>query len=160
MFVVPGVVQRGSSTKQLAETVDIFPTLAELAGLPAPNGPQKIDGVSLVPVLKDPASRVRDHAFHAYPRSRLGRAIRTERYRLVEWKRPGDNPDSAEFELYDYVDDPLERRNVAAARPEVVALLSQILARYPEAVDRSGKRVAADRRPMPSSDQKLVRRLP
>jgi iduronate 2-sulfatase len=160
VFVVPGVVQRGSSTKQLAETVDIFPTLAELAGLPAPNGPQKIDGVSLVPVLKDPASRVRDHAFHAYPRSRLGRAIRTERYRLVEWKRPGDNPDSAEFELYDYVDDPLERRNVAAARPEVVALLSQILARYPEAVDRSGKRVAADRRPMPSSDQKLVRRLP
>jgi len=62
--------------------VDIYPTLAELAGLQPPGGPQPINGVSLVPVLKDPAVRVRDHAYHAYPRKKLGRAIRTERYRF------------------------------------------------------------------------------
>ncbi|HCP38336.1 MAG TPA: iduronate-2-sulfatase, partial [Verrucomicrobiales bacterium] len=48
----PGLTIPGSSTKQLAETVDIYPTLAELAGLMRPQGPQPIDGVSLFPVLK------------------------------------------------------------------------------------------------------------
>jgi iduronate 2-sulfatase len=58
----PGVANPGSSTRQVAETVDIYPTLADLAGLPKPTGPQPIDGVSLVPVLKDPDARVDDHA--------------------------------------------------------------------------------------------------
>ena len=68
--------------KQLAETVDIYPTLTELAGLPKPVVPQPIDGLSLVPVLKDPSVRIRDCATHAFPRGegRIGRAIRTERF--------------------------------------------------------------------------------
>ncbi len=133
-IVAPGIARAGSATKQLAETVDIFLTLAELAGLPAPRGPQPIDGLSLVPVLRDPAARVRDHATHCYPRGeRLGRAIRTERHRLVEWKRAGASTDTAEFELYDYEADPLETKNLAAEQPEIVAQLRAILARYPEA---------------------------
>ena len=133
LFVAPGVAKPGSSTRQLAESVDIFPTLAELAGLPAPVGPQPMDGVSLVPVLKDPSVRVRDHAFHAYPKAKIGRAIRTERYRLVEWKKPGAPADTAEFELYDYEADPLETKNLAAEQPDVVKQLRAILAKYPEA---------------------------
>ncbi|MCP5519928.1 MAG: sulfatase [Verrucomicrobiales bacterium] len=134
VFVAPGIARPGSSTRQLAETVDIFPTLAELAGLPPPTGPQPIDGTSLVPVLRDPTARVRDHAYHAYPRgNRMGRAIRTGRYRMVEWKPIGAPADAAEFELYDYQDDPLETRNLADARPEVLAELRTILARHPEA---------------------------
>ena len=54
--------QPGSTTRQLAETVDVFPTPAELTGLPAPDGPQPIDGLSLGPVLRDPATTIRDHA--------------------------------------------------------------------------------------------------
>ena len=84
LVVAPGVTQPNTSTKQLAESVDLFPTLAEIAGLPKPDGPQPIDGVSLAPILKNHEARVRDHAFHAYPKRKLGRAIRTERYRLVE----------------------------------------------------------------------------
>jgi iduronate 2-sulfatase len=134
VIVAPGVTRPGTFTRQPAESVDVFPTLAELAGLPRPDGPQPIDGVSLVPVLRDPAARVRDHAYHCYPRDgRMGRAIRTEQHRLVEWKRPGAAPESAEFELYDYAADPAERRNLAAAQPEVVARLRAILARHPEA---------------------------
>ena len=134
LFVAPGVTRPGSATDQLAETVDIFPTLAELAGLPAPQGPQPIDGLSLVPVLRDPSKRVRDHAYHCYPRGqRMGRAIRTERYRLVEWKRIGAPKDTAEFELYDYLRDPLERKNLAATQPTVLAELRSVLARHPEA---------------------------
>ena len=136
----PGVTKAGSSTKQPAESVDLFPTLAELAGLPAPKGPQPIDGVSLVPVLKDPTARVRDHAYHVYPRRKLGRAIRTERYRLVQWLEFHGAEDDAEYELYDYQTDPLETKNLAPEKPEVVARLKKILSAYPPAIDRNGKR--------------------
>lgn len=135
LIAAPGVARPGSVTRQLAETVDLFPTLAELAGLPAPRGPQPIDGLSLVPVLRDPAKTVRDHAYHCFPRGeRIGRAIRTERYRLVEWKVPGAAPDTADLELYDYQADPGETRNLAGDKPEIVAELRAVLARHPEAV--------------------------
>ena len=141
LIAAPGVTRPGSSTKQLAESVDLFPTLAELAGLPAPTVPQPIDGVSLVPVLKNPEARVRDHAYHAYPKQKLGRAIRTERYRLVEW-RPSNNPTApAVYELYDYQTDPLETRNLAADHPDVIKTLKQKLANYPRPRPRNQRPV-------------------
>ncbi len=134
-LIAPGVTQPGAATKQLTESVDLYPTLAALAGLPAPGGSPRIDGQSLVPVLRDPAARVRDHAFHAFPKARLGRAIRTDRYRMVQWKQ-ADEPDSAAaYELYDYESDPLESRNLAADQPETLAALKAILARHPAPVD-------------------------
>ena len=63
----------------------------------------------------------------------IGRAIRTERHRLVEWKKIGEPAATAELELYDYEADPLERKNFAATQPEVVAKLQAMLARHPEA---------------------------
>jgi iduronate 2-sulfatase len=138
VIVAPGVAKPGMSTKQPTETVDIYPTLVELAGLPKPDVPQKMDGVSLVPVLRDPDARVRDHAYHAFPRQRdgqpiIGRSIRTERYRLVEWKKPGAPSSTADLELYDYESDPEETRNVADSNPAVVRQLQEILTRHPEA---------------------------
>ena len=134
IIAAPGFTTPGSNTRQLAESVDVFPTLAELAGLPAPAGPQPRDGISLVPVLKNPAARVRDHAYHCFPKQLMGRAIRTERYRLVEWKKPGAPPESALLELYDYETDPLETRNHAADQPQVVKELRAMLERHGEAV--------------------------
>src|SRR3546814_16147033 len=66
IFAGPGIV-KGRAADQLAETVDIYPTLAALAALPAPTGPQPIDGTQLAPVPHDPAARVRGHAYHPYP---------------------------------------------------------------------------------------------
>ena len=134
LVVAPGVGKPGT-TKQLAETVDIYPTLVELAGLPKAEGPQPMDGTSLVPVLKDPAARVRDHAYHCYPRGedRIGRAIRTARYRMVEWKKPGEPADKADIELYDYQGEQPESKNLADSQPEVVKELRAILAKHPEA---------------------------
>jgi iduronate 2-sulfatase len=130
----PGVAS--STTDALAETVDLYPTLAELAGLPRPAGPQPIDGVSLVSVLRDPKTRTRDHVYHAFPRpeNQLGRAIRTDRYRLVEWKVFGESSDAAVFELYDYEEDPQETRNLATERPDVVKLLRNVLDQHPQAI--------------------------
>jgi len=143
LISAPGVTRPGSATLQPAESVDIFPTLAELAGLPMPKGPQPIDGVSLVPVLRDGRARVRDHAYHAYPKGKMGRAIRTERYRLVEWRNPGDSRATALYELYDYDSDPHETQNHAAAKPEVVERLSKILSAYPEARPKGGRQRAS-----------------
>ncbi len=135
IFVAPGIARPGSGTGAFAETVDIYPTLVELAGLPAPQVPQGLDGKSLVPVLKDPKASVRDHAYHAFNRGpRLGRAIRTERYRMIEWKVPGAVESSAEYELYDYKADALEKKNIASSHPEVLSQIKAILAKHPEAV--------------------------
>ena len=138
IIVAPGLAKPGSVTSQLAETVDIFPTLSELAGLPASKGPQPIDGVSLVPVLKNPNARVRDHAFHAYPRGKkLGRAIRTQRYRLVEWKNHSGSKAEVEYELYDYKTDPWETQNHHAAKPRIAEKLKKILSKHPSPKTRS-----------------------
>jgi iduronate 2-sulfatase len=135
-IIAPGM--KPGAARGFVETVDIFPTLADLAGLPKPAGPQPIDGLSLVPVLKDPTGTVRDHAYHCFPRGadRLGRAIRSDRYRLVEWKKPGAPADTAELELYDYQVAAPESENLAGKQPEVVKELRAILARHPEAEPR------------------------
>ncbi len=135
LVAAPGA-KAGAKTAAFAESVDLYPTLCELAGLPVPGG---LDGRSLAATLRDPSVATKDHIIHVYPRNApgkgpvIGRAIRTERYRMVEWKAPGAAPESADIELYDYESDPLERKNVAAARPEIVAKLRLILAKHPEA---------------------------
>lgn len=126
----------GSKTQAIVESVDIYPSLAELAGIPAPEG---VDGSSFAAVVKNPATSHRDHAIHVYPRSGqggralLGRAIRTATHRLVEWKTPGQSADTAVIELYDYSADPLEKKNAAPEQPEMVKLMRQILDQHPEA---------------------------
>ncbi len=130
-------IKPGSSTGQLASTVDIYPTLAELAGLPAPTGPQPIDGLSLKPVLQNPEVRIRDHITHCYPRQgHFGWAIRNNRYRLVQWGDP-NKPEECEYELYDYQADPVEKINIAEQHPEIVAQMRQKFALYPEPVVRN-----------------------
>lgn len=134
----PGLSKVGVKTGALAETVDIYPTLCELAGLPAPKG---LDGTSFVAALKDPSAKTKEAVFHVYPRKNMiGRAVRSGHYRLIEWKVIGASPETAILELYDYEKDPLETRNLAKDKPEVVAHLRAILAKQPEAKPQIGAR--------------------
>ncbi|MCB1120568.1 MAG: sulfatase [Verrucomicrobiae bacterium] len=127
----PGVTKPGSVTKQLAETVDIYPTLASLAGLPAPETSQPIDGMDLTPVLKDGRKRIREYAYHSFPKGgRIGRAIRNDRYRMVEW---ADEAGDVVYELYDYKEDPLEKVNIADSNPAVLKKMQALLAHEPQA---------------------------
>lgn len=135
IVAAPGVMTPGTRARTaLVETVDIYPTLAELAGLPVPQVPQGIEGRSFVRALRQSSFGTKKHVFHVYPRGeRIGRAVRTVRHRLVEWKVPGAAADTADLELYDYETDPLETKNLVAAQPEVVARMRALLAELPEA---------------------------
>ena len=100
---VPGRGTPGSRSRALVELVDLYPTLAELCGLAAPTN---LEATSFAPLLDDPARAWKRGAFHLYPRgvpgvgSVTGRAVRTDRFRLVEWT--GDDSDFLVRELYDF----------------------------------------------------------
>ncbi len=111
MISVPGQKKRGSKTDALVEFVDIFPTLAELAGLTRPDG---LEGKSFVPLLSKPSQPWKKAAFSQYPRPNnlMGYAMRTDRYRYVEWINR-DTKAVAGRELYDHKNDPDENINIA-----------------------------------------------
>jgi uncharacterized sulfatase len=101
-----GVGARGSACRRTVESVDVYPTLAELCGLPPPNN---LQGVSLRPLLDNPRAEWTRPAFTQVVRpKRTGYSVRTERWRYTEWR--GDAP---ACELYDYESDPGELKNLA-----------------------------------------------
>lgn len=119
MFTGPGVA-RGKKDHTPVELVDLFPTVFELANVPAS---QQQQGKSLVPLLDNDKSTTLDapYAFHQYRRNkRMGYSIRTGQYRYTEWHdnnyRSTMNYDEKNIiatELYDYKNDPLETKNFA-----------------------------------------------
>lgn len=116
-------------SSSLVESVDLYPTLCKLAGLPVPSG---LDGASFDQLLENPNAPTKDFILHAYPRgARIGSAVRTARYRLVEWKFPREDRSKSVYELYDYVEDPGENKNLINDKPEVAAQLKAILAKQP-----------------------------
>ena len=130
---VPGITKEKRSTEQFMETVDIYPTLVDLAGLAPPIGIQKLDGISLKPVLENPTKVTKDHAYHAYKKKGyIGEAIRNKRYRMVRWTNSKDLDDVV-YELYDYDEDPLETKNIAKEHKKIVKAMEDILNQYPRA---------------------------
>jgi len=118
---VPGMPAPGIPTDGLVEAIDLYPTLAELAGLTSPDD---LTGTSFVPLLEGPNHPGKDGAFGYW----IGRrTLRTARYRLTRYDE-GD----PRIGLFDHVTDPYETTNVAAAHPAVVArLLLQLEANQP-----------------------------
>jgi iduronate 2-sulfatase len=83
----------------------------------------------------------------------IGRAVRDERYRLVEWKKPGADVSTAEYELYDYQADPGETKNLAKSQAELVKTLAARLQAMPEAKPQLKAAAAADAPKRPAAGQ-------
>lgn len=108
IVVAPGAKGNGKPSKALAELVDLYLTLADLCGLPAP---KYLDGKSLKPVLEDPSATVKDAAFTQIRRGSDydGYSIRTARWRYTLWD---DGRRGAQ--LFDLEADSHEAQNLAA----------------------------------------------
>ncbi len=91
----------------LAEQVDIYPTLCDLAGLPRP---RQLQGRSLKPMLDDPTAKGRQVAISTMvaPHTKLtGHSVRTDAFRYITWEQNGGEL------LYDLRTDPDELHNLA-----------------------------------------------
>lgn len=115
MIRPPNINRPGTISNALVETVDIFPTLIELCGLPKPTG---LDGTSLVPQINDPNSPTEKPALGFYNRGQ--RTIRTDRWRLIVHP-PTAERDEPAYELFELGESRIDQENVAALHPEIIA---------------------------------------
>ncbi len=115
----PSMKTAGKTTPALVELVDLFPTLTELCGQKTPAG---LDGVSLAPILADPAKTIKSAAFTQHPRpayydrtekgvpDAMGYSVRTAKGRYTEW-RDWETGKLLAAEYYDHSRDPNELTN-------------------------------------------------
>lgn len=106
---VPGMRSAGASTNSLIESLDLYPTLAELCGT---TPPPILSGVSQTKVLDDPNTKARDSALTQH---HDGYTLRTDRYRYTAWGHEGGDG----VELYDHMSDPVEMDNLANRKAQV-----------------------------------------
>ena len=134
----PGVGKGGMKTGAISELIDIFPTLTDLCSVPLP---PKLDGTSLVPVLKNDSASVKSAALTQHPRPALywgggpqalpqvmGYGLFTDRWSYHEW-REFKTGHVVGQELYDEQTDPLEMVNLAGtveAAAQIPALAEQL----------------------------------
>lgn len=112
------------TTKSLAELVDVYPTLCELAGLPKPN---HLQGKSLTPVLTDPTVEVKKVAMSQYPRGKplegdrtkrsiMGYSVTDGRYRFTRWQSYKNPEKVIDRELYDHSSGRIATKNLAGSK--------------------------------------------
>jgi arylsulfatase A-like enzyme len=128
----PGVTA-GAKCGRPAELLDLYPTLADLCGLPTKDG---LDGISLVPQLRDAAARRDRPAVTTHNPG--NHAVRSERWRYVRYA------DGSE-ELYDRAADPHEWTNLAGEAKH--AAVKKELAKWLPATDAA---------PVPGSAGRLL----
>ena len=121
----------GQKCEAPVEFIDVYPTLAELCGLPSPT---KIDGTSLKRFIDDPRSPATDVAISQYPRKDpasgtevMGYSIRDPRWRAIFW-RDRNGSKIVATELYDEQNDPTE--TVSLAQKEEHRELLESLAKH------------------------------
>ncbi len=131
LISVPGSKTAGKKCEAPVEFVDVYPTLADVCGLPIPSG---LGGSSLKTFIENPAARATDVAISQYPRSApegpvMGYSIRNERYRATFWRERNGSKIVA-TELYDEQADPTETISLAD-KPEHAALIESLAKHLP-----------------------------
>ncbi len=112
IFAGPGI-PKGRQSDALVYLLDVFPTLCGLTGTPVPDS---VEGVSLLPCLRDPTAALRRDLYLAYDNSIRG--LTDGRHKLIEYA-------CGATQLFDLVADPFEMRNLAE-RAESQPILSRL----------------------------------
>ncbi|MEM7681827.1 MAG: sulfatase [Planctomycetota bacterium] len=121
IVVAPGI-EGSRATTRLVESVDVYPTLCELVGLPTP---EHLQGRSFVALLHDTEAEHKDAVFTRHWRSD---AIRTDRYRYLETRADGGRGELQGAGLFDLEKDPGENVNVAT-EPRYAAVVEELRSR-------------------------------
>lgn len=127
----PGHVQPGTTTNHLAATVDWFPTFLEILGDRAV--PSNLDGESFLDVLQGAAARTDRTLFWHYPHYHVGSgmvpagAVRSGRYKLIEWYEGTIAGAGVKFEMFDLKSDISETQNIVGKKPDQAEKLKAIL---------------------------------
>ena len=121
----PQVMKKGKVSDQVVTSTDFYPTLLEMAGLPA-RPDQHLDGKSMVPVLKGRKVQ-RGPVYWHYPHygnqgGSPGSAVRDGDWKLIEWFEEGRG-----LELYNLKADIGEKNNLAAKYPAKVKEMHAML---------------------------------
>lgn len=119
IIAAPGITAADSRTARPVGLIDLFPTLNELCALPAITA---LDGISFVPLLKDPTQVWDKPALTTHGQG--NHALRTERWRYIRYADGGE-------ELYDHTNDPNEWHNLAT-KPEFETLKSELAKSLPK----------------------------
>jgi uncharacterized sulfatase len=117
----------GKASPRTVELVDLYPTLADLAGL---DPPDNLAGASLRPLLDDPSAKWDRPAYTQLRRGQFpGYSVRDKRYRYTEW-----DGGSRGVQLFDYETDPGELHNLAddPQHAETVKRMRKLLHRVAE----------------------------
>src|SRR5258706_11684243 len=112
----------GTTSVSPAAFYDVLPTLAEIAGAPTP---ANLDARSFAPTLFGKEQKPHDYLYWEFP-EKLGQ----QAVRLGDWKGVRLNVKKAPegpIELYDLKSDVAESKNVAAAHPEIIARMAEIM---------------------------------
>ena len=125
----PAVIKTPRITRYPAGTFDIFPTIAEIAGLPDSVMLKPIDGLSLRPLF---TTEMKERAKPLVFRHTGRAALIDNRYKILT-----QNLEKGSFEVYDLEADPRETKNIAAENPELAARLRTALLRWNESVKAS-----------------------
>ena len=131
----PGVTKAGSVCTEPVSSIDFYPTLLEMTGLAGDHKHNTdMDGLSLVPLLKNPAAKLKRQALywhypHYYPTTTPVSSIRLRDWKLLEYFE--DN----HIELYDLSNDIGERNDLAEKMPEKAKELRKRLDEWRKVVD-------------------------
>ena len=121
----PGMIKPGTVTHQRGLTMDLYPTLCEIAQVDIDH---EVDGISLAPVLRGEQLKNydRDLYFHRREGNLRYQGYVTNALIRGDWKLLRNSP-FGKMELYNLKDDPFESRNLAHKHPEVFNELSRSL---------------------------------
>ncbi len=132
IVVWPGVVEPETTCDTPVMSIDFYPTMLEMAGVPRPET-QEHDGLSLVPLLKQDGELERDLLFNYFPNGGPtkpgGVSVRNGQWKLIRWYHTSAEFPS-EYELYNLREDLGETTNLANDRPEIVERLAVELDRF------------------------------
>jgi iduronate 2-sulfatase len=115
MIRYPGMQHQGEISEAIVETVDIYPTLADLAGLTVPSG---LHGNSLRPQLDNPQQSSQKPAFSFYTNGQ--NSVRTKEWRLIKHTEAGE---LVAVELFDFRENPHGVRRDPESHGQVVDYL-------------------------------------